>query len=184
MEIKTTNIKGLLEITPKVFPDSRGWFFEFFKDVSFKEVDPDIQFVQENLSFSKKGVIRGLHLQLAPFTQAKLVTVIKGKALDVVVDLRKKSSSFGVPFTCILDSEKHNMLYVPAGFAHGFTALEDSYFFYKSSSIYSPKHESGILWNDPELNIDWQIDNPIISEKDRGLPRLQELLVKSVISPE
>lgn len=184
MEIKPTHIKGLVEIIPKVFPDPRGWFFEFFKDVAFQEIDASVKFVQENISFSKKGVIRGLHLQLPPFAQAKLVTVIKGKVLDVVVDMRKGSATFGSTFTCILDSEKHNMLYVPEGFAHGFSALEDSYFFYKCSNTYSPQHESGILWNDPKLNIDWKIDNPIISEKDQRLPTMEELLVKSVISPE
>jgi dTDP-4-dehydrorhamnose 3,5-epimerase len=184
MEIKPTSIEGLIEIIPKVYPDTRGWFFEFYKDISFKEINPSIQFVQENISFSKKGVIRGLHFQLAPFAQAKLVTVIKGKVLDVVVDLRKGSSTFGSTFTLVLDSEKNNMLYVPEGFAHGISALEDSYFFYKCSSSYSPKHEAGIIWNDPKLNIDWQIDNPIISQKDQALPSLDELLIKSVISPE
>ncbi len=184
MEIKTTSIKGLIEITPKVFPDKRGWFYEFYKDISFKEIDPSIKFVQENLSFSKKGVIRGLHFQYGAFAQAKLVSVIKGKVLDVVVDIRKGSETFGKTFTCVLDDEKHNMLYVPMGFAHGFSALEDSYFFYKSSNTYHPEHESGILWNDPKLNIDWQVANPIISQKDQTLPSLEELLIKSVISPE
>ncbi|MFZ1806971.1 MAG: dTDP-4-dehydrorhamnose 3,5-epimerase [Cyclobacteriaceae bacterium] len=184
MVIKPTSIKGLLEITPKVFPDSRGWFFEFYKDISFEDVAPSVKFVQENLSFSKKGVIRGLHYQSGSFAQAKLVSVIKGRVLDVVVDLRTGSDTFGKTFTCVLDDEKHNMLFVPEGFAHGFSALEDSYFFYKSSSIYSPEHESGILWNDSKLNIDWQISNPIISQKDQALPSLEELLIKSVISPQ
>ncbi|MEQ8363938.1 MAG: dTDP-4-dehydrorhamnose 3,5-epimerase [Cyclobacteriaceae bacterium] len=184
MEITTTPIKGLIEITPKVFPDTRGWFFEFYKDISFKDIDPSVHFVQENISFSKKGVIRGLHLQRTPFAQAKLVAVIKGKVLDVVVDLRKRSDTFGKIFTRVLDDEKHNMLYVPEGFAHGISALEDSYFFYKCSSSYSPKHEVGIIWNDPKLGIDWQISDPIVSQKDQALPSLDELLIKSVISPE
>lgn len=184
MELRNTGIQGLVEITPKVFPDSRGWFFEFYKDISFREIDPDIKFVQENVSFSKKGVIRGLHLQLSPFAQAKLVTVIKGKVLDVVVDLRKGSPSFGKVFSLILDSEQHNMLYVPEGFAHGFSALEDTYFFYKCSNTYSPQHETGIVWNDQKLSIDWMLTNPTLSEKDRRLPTLEELMVKSVISPE
>lgn len=183
MEIKKTHINGLLEIAPKVFPDSRGWFIELYKDTVFSEIDASVKFVQENLSFSKKGVIRGLHLQLEPFSQAKLVTAIHGKILDVVVDLRKGSDTFGSIFKCILDGENHKMLYVPEGFAHGFSALEDSYFFYKCTNTYSPKHETGIRWNDSGLNIDWQIANPIISEKDQGLPSLEELLIKSVISP-
>ncbi|GAB1445499.1 MAG: dTDP-4-dehydrorhamnose 3,5-epimerase [Cyclobacteriaceae bacterium] len=184
MEIKTTPIEGLLEITPKVFPDNRGWFIELYKNSLFAEVNPSIKFVQENLSFSKKGVIRGLHLQLEPFAQAKLVTVVHGKILDVVVDLRKGSNNFGNVFKCILDGENHKMLYVPEGFAHGFSALEDSYFYYKCTNTYSPKHETGIRWNDSQLNIDWEISNPIISEKDQGLPSLEDLLIKSVISPE
>ncbi len=184
MEIKKTPINGLVEIIPKVFPDSRGWFIELYKDSLFSEFDPSIKFVQENLSFSKKGVIRGLHLQLEPFAQAKLVTVIYGKILDVVVDLRKGSDTFGNVFKCILDDDNHKILYVPAGFAHGFSALEDSYFYYKCTNTYHPKHESGIKWNDLQLNIDWQISNPIISKKDQGLPSLEDLLIKSVISPE
>ncbi|MEP2671229.1 MAG: dTDP-4-dehydrorhamnose 3,5-epimerase [Cyclobacteriaceae bacterium] len=184
MEIKPTSIKGLVEIIPKVFPDPRGWFYEFYKDVSFSEIDSSVKFVQENISFSKKGVIRGLHLQLAPFAQAKLVSVIKGKVLDVVVDMRKGSETFGAVFTCFLDDEKHNMLYIPEGFAHGFSALEDTHFFYKCSSQYNPQFETGIIWNDQRLKIDWLNSSPILSEKDQRLPTMEELLVKSVISPE
>lgn len=183
MEIKPTPIIGLFEITPKVFPDSRGWFYELYKEAAFAAIDPTA-FVQENLSFSKKGVIRGLHLQLSPFRQAKIVTVIKGKVLDVVVDLRSGSSTFGDVYKCILDGERHNMLMVPEGFAHGFSALEDSYFFYKCSSVYNPPSETGIRWDDAQLKIDWQVSNPILSEKDKHLPSLEDLLIKSVISPK
>lgn len=183
MEIKTTPIEGLLEITPAVYNDNRGWFLELYKNPIFKEINPDLEFVQDNLSFSQKGVIRGLHLQLPPFQQAKLVSVIQGKVLDIVVDLRKGSKTFGHTFSCLLDSKNHKMLFVPEGFAHGFSALEDSLFLYKCTSIYSPGHETGIRWDDPELKLDWQISEPILSDKDRSLPPLQELLIKSVISP-
>ncbi len=184
MQIKDTPIPGLLEITPQVFLDNRGWFLEMYKDNAIGRIDPAVKFVQENLSFSKQGVLRGLHLQLAPFQQAKVVAVIQGKVLDVVVDLRKGSSTFGECYRCILDGVTHKMLYVPEGFAHGFSALEDSYFYYKCSSIYSPNHETGIQWNDRDLKIDWLISDPILSEKDKQLPSLKELLIKSVISPK
>lgn len=183
MEITTTPIKGLLEITPKIFKDNRGWFMELFKNPGFVEIDPNINFVQDNLSFSQKGVIRGLHLQLPPFQQAKIVTVLQGRVLDIVVDLRSGSSTFGKSYSCELHSHNHKMLYVPEGFAHGFSALEDSTFYYKCSSVYNPKFETGIRWNDPKLNLDWQISDPILSDKDQQLPTLEELLIKSVISP-
>lgn len=184
MQIKSTPISGLFEITPKQFSDQRGWFLELFKHINLEELSPNVNYVQDNLSFSRKGVLRGLHLQLDPFQQGKIVTVIQGKVLDVVVDLRKSSATFGKVYTCLLNSEEHKLLLIPEGFAHGFSALEDSYFFYKCSSIYSPNHETGIRWNDPKLNIDWMLTNPILSEKDDRLPTLDELLIKSVISPE
>ena len=184
MQIKSTPISGLFEITPKKFSDPRGWFLELYKDSIFSEIDPNLKFVQENLSYSHKGVVRGLHLQLAPFQQAKLVTVIHGKVLDLVVDLRTGSPTFGQVYKCVLDSNNYKTLWIPEGFAHGFSALEDSYFFYKCSSVYSPDYETGIRWNDADLNIDWQISNPILSEKDKHLPSLDDLMIKSVISPK
>lgn len=184
MQIKTTPISGLFEIIPKQFSDQRGWFLELFKEIPFAELSPNTNYVQDNLSFSRKGVLRGLHLQLPPFQQGKIVTVIHGKVLDVVVDLRKSSSTFGKVYTTVLSSEDHKLLLIPEGFAHGFSALEDSHFFYKCSSVYSPQHETGVRWNDPSLKIDWQLTNPILSEKDKCLPTLDELLIKSVISPE
>lgn len=183
MEINSTPISGLLELTPKVHLDQRGWFLEIFKEPSFQELSSSIKYVQDNLSYSAKGVIRGLHLQLHPFQQAKVVTVIQGKVLDVVVDLRKGSSTFGKVYSCELSSNNHKLLVIPEGFAHGFSALEDSYFFYKCSSVYSPQHETGIRWDDQQLKVDWQINMPVLSEKDQGLPTLDELLIKSVISP-
>lgn len=182
MEIKSTPISGLLELTPKVYSDQRGWFLEIFKEPKFQEINAT-KYVQDNLSFSAKGVVRGLHLQLHPLEQAKVVTVIQGKVLDVVVDLRKGSSTFGKVYSCELSSSNHKLLLIPEGFAHGFSALEDSYFFYKCSSVYSPQHETGIRWDDPQLQIDWRTEKPILSVKDQGLPTLDELLIKSVISP-
>jgi len=182
MQIKTTGIEGLIEISPAVYGDDRGWFFEFYKEEAFHKAGIKTRFVQENQSFSKKGVIRGLHLQLPPFEQAKLVAVISGKVMDVVVDLRKGSKTFGEVYYCLLESDRHNMLMVPEGFAHGFAALEDSIFFYKCSNFYNKESETGIRWNDEQLNINWPVQNPLLSEKDCILPTLDELLRKSVIS--
>lgn len=181
MQIIKTKIDGLVEIVPQVYQDNRGWFLEFYKETIFHQHGITDNFTQENISFSKKGVVRGLHLQLPPHQQAKLVSVLDGKVLDVVVDLRKNSPTFGQTHTVVLDSEKHNMLMVPEGFAHGFAALEDSLFLYKNSNMYNRDFESGILWNDPQLNIQWPFANPILSEKDEKLPTLQEFLRKSVI---
>ncbi len=182
MQIIKTGFEGLIEIFPRVYTDERGWFFEFFKQSSFLEVGITEVFTQENISFSRRGVIRGMHFQVTPFEQAKLVSVLSGKVLDVVVDLRSNSPTFGMTHSCLLTAEKHNMLMVPSGFAHGFAALEDSLFIYKTTSQYNPSAEQGIIWNDPRLNISWPFDNPILSEKDRNLPTFDELLRKSVIS--
>jgi dTDP-4-dehydrorhamnose 3,5-epimerase len=182
MQIRETGFTGLIEMIPPVFPDDRGWFFEFYKEESLRQAGITTRFPQENISFSKKNVIRGLHLQVAPFAQGKLVTVIQGKVLDVVVDLRPDSATFKKVFTCVLDGEKHNSLMVPEGFAHGFAALEDSIFHYKCTNVYSKTHEAGIIWNDPELNIQWPVSSPMVSEKDQQLPTLNELMRKSLIS--
>ncbi len=182
MQVKETGFEGLVELIPDVYRDSRGWFFEFYKETTFKQVGIDKAFPQENLSFSQKGVIRGLHFQLAPHAQAKLATVISGSVLDVVVDLRKGSKTFGQVYECQLDSKRKNMLMVPEGFAHGFAALEDSIFFYKCSNLFHKASESGILWNDPQLNIQWPVTHPIVSDKDKLLPTFEELLRNSVIS--
>lgn len=181
MEIVNTPFSGLVEIRARKFTDERGWFREFFKvQPGSGIILPD--FIQDNLSFSKKGVVRGLHFQLAPHAQTKLVSVISGKVLDVVVDIRANSSTFGKAYTLVLSGEEQNALLIPEGFAHGFAALEDSYFFYKVSSLYEPKSEGGIRWNDADLSIDWQIDNPIVSKKDQELPSLSELNGKFLIS--
>jgi dTDP-4-dehydrorhamnose 3,5-epimerase len=183
MQVKETGIDGLVEIIPTIFNDDRGWFYEFYNENTYRSAGITSKFVQENTSYSKKGVIRGLHFQQAPYAQGKLVTVIHGKALDVVVDLRKNSRTFKQVFYCTLTSETRNMLMIPEGFAHGFAALEDTLFTYKCTSLYNKAAESGIAWNDPELNIQWPISNPIVSEKDQVLPTLEKLLGKSVISP-
>lgn len=181
MEIVKTPFSGLVEIRARKFTDDRGWFREFFKVHSGSGITlPD--FVQDNLSFSKKGVVRGLHFQMPPHGQAKLVSVISGKVLDVVVDVRPNSPTFGKVYTVVLSGEEQNALFIPEGFAHGFAALEDSYFFYKVSSLYQPKSEGGIRWNDVNLNIDWRVKNPIVSKKDQELPSLSELNGKFLIS--
>jgi dTDP-4-dehydrorhamnose 3,5-epimerase len=182
MQVKETGIHGLVEIIPPVFPDERGWFYEFYKAESFRNHGIPSGFPQENISFSKKGVVRGLHFQRPPYSQGKLVTVLRGKVLDIAVDIRESSPTFGKVYYCVLDGEKHNMLMVPEGFAHGFAALEESLFYYKCTNVYSKSHESGIVWNDPDLKIQWPLDDPMVSEKDRQLPTFQELLRNSVIS--
>ena len=182
MQVKETGIDGLIELIPDIYRDSRGWFYEFYKDSTLKQFGIDQNFPQENMSFSEKNVVRGLHFQRDPFAQAKLATVISGSVLDVVVDLRKNSKTFGEVYECKLDSTRRNMLMVPEGFAHGFAALEDTIFFYKCSNVYDKQSESGIIWNDLKLNIKWPIENPIVSEKDKLLPTFEELLRNSVIS--
>lgn len=179
MKIKETNIKGLIEIEPQIFGDARGYFFESFRSDKFCEVAGEISFVQDNQSFSSKGVLRGLHLQSGEFAQGKLVRVVSGKVLDVAVDLRPKSSTFGDWFSVVLDSEKANMLYVPPGFGHGFYTIEDAVFCYKCTQYYNKSLETGVLWNDKDLNIDWNLSRePIVSEKDEALPSFSEFKSK------
>ena len=173
-ELRTTPIPGLLEIIPRIFPDSRGYFFESFRKDWLAKEGIAVDWVQDNQSFSQKGTVRGLHFQSSLFAQAKLVRVITGKVLDVVVDLRKDSPTFGEHFSTILDSERNNLLYIPVGFAHGFSVLEDSIFVYKCSNYYDKASEGGILWNDPALSIDWKVALPIISDKDKEWPTLEE----------
>ena len=176
MEFRETRIKGLFEITPRVFNDERGYFFETFSDRQFKAHVADVTFVQDNQSFSTKGVLRGLHLQKAPFAQGKLVRVISGKVIDIAVDIRPDSPTFGQYESFELCSEKQNMVYVPEGFAHGFATLEDAVFVYKCTNFYDKTSEAGIIYNDPKLNINWGIENPIVSEKDLELPTLEGLI--------
>ena len=172
----------MIEFIPEVFHDNRGWFYEYYTEREFSKHGITHSFVQDNQSFTRKGCIRGLHLQLPPAAQAKLVSVITGRILDVVVDLRSGSPTFGQHYTCEMDGNRHNMMYVPAGFAHGFAALEDTVFFYKCSDYYSRENEAGVKWDDPELAIKWPIENPVVSSKDQALPSFEEFMRKSVTS--
>lgn len=175
MEFRKTSLTGLIEIFPKVFHDERGYFYESYNKSLFWENGIKEEFVQDNQSFSKKGVLRGLHFQRGSYAQGKLVKVTIGKVIDVVVDIRKESSTFGKHAKFILESEKNNMLYVPPGFAHGFVTLEDAIFTYKCTNLYHKESEGGILWNDPKLNIDWEVENPIVSGKDLLLSLLKDI---------
>lgn len=173
MKIEKTNFKDLLIIQPQVFQDERGYFFETFNESRFRvQTGFNITFVQDNQSMSAKGVLRGLHLQTPPKSQAKLIQVIQGAILDVVVDLRTTQPTFGQVFKIILSSENKSQLYIPEGFAHGFLSLEnETIISYKCTNYYSAENECSILWNDPDLNIDWGVENPIISQKDQnGIP--------------
>ena len=182
MQVVKTRFEGLIEFIPEVFHDNRGWFYEYYTEREFSKHGITHSFVQDNQSFTRKGCIRGLHLQLPPAAQAKLVSVITGRILDVVVDLRSGSPTFGQHYTCEMDGNRHNMMYVPAGFAHGFAALEDTVFFYKCSDYYSRENEAGVKWDDPELAIKWPIENPVVSSKDQALPSFEEFMRKSVTS--
>ena len=170
MEVKPLALNGLLEIRPSIFRDDRGYFFEAFNINSFRNAGITTEFVQDNQSFSRKGTIRGLHFQNPPHAQGKLVWVSSGKVLDVVVDIRKNSPTYGKHIMVELSAENKLMLWIPPGFAHGFLSLEDqTIFLYKCTSTYHKESESGIIWNDPELNIEWGINNPIVSDKDLEL---------------
>jgi dTDP-4-dehydrorhamnose 3,5-epimerase len=175
MEFKSTGFEGLVEIQPKVFGDERGYFYESFNQKLFAENGINENFVQDNQSFSNKNVLGGLHLHKEPFAQGKLVRVITGKVLDVVVDIRQSSRTFGKWYSVILDAEKQNMLYVPPGFAHGFATLEDAIFSYKCTNLYNKASEGGIVWNDPDLKIDWIIKNPLVNLKDQELPTFKNM---------
>lgn len=174
MEFKQTGFDGLVEIMPTIWKDERGYFYEAFHLEKFQSGGISANFVQSNQSFSNKGVVRGLHLQLPNFEQAKLVRALTGKIMDVVVDVRKGSKTFGQHYKCILEGAKGNMMFVPRGFAHGFLALEDSLFEYVCDNLYDRESESGIIWNDSTLNINWEISKPVISEKDLQLPTFEE----------
>ena len=177
MTVEETNLKGCFVIAPKIIKDERGYFFESFNKAQF-EVKTGIttNFIQDNQSRSSAGVLRGLHFQTEEFSQAKLVRVIKGKVLDVCVDLRKESTTFGKHFSIILDNIKHKQLYIPKGFAHGFLVLDDDTIFsYKCDNYYNKTSEKGIIYNDKRLNIDWGFpkENLILSEKDKVLPTFE-----------
>jgi dTDP-4-dehydrorhamnose 3,5-epimerase len=178
MTIEKTKIQDLVIINPTVFEDSRGYFFEAYNQAKFNENGIMYAFIQDNQSFSKKGVIRGLHLQINPFAQAKLVRVLQGKILDVAVDLRKKSPTYGKHFSVVLSSENKKQLMVPHGFAHGFSVLsETASVMYKVDQLYNKESERGIRYDDSALAIDWQLspEEVIVSEKDLILPSFDEV---------
>lgn len=168
MEFVKTEFDGLVVVKPKVFKDERGYFFESFNKNEFKRNAIDVDFVQDNQSKSDRNVLRGLHFQNPPFAQGKLVQVIKGAVLDVVVDIRKNSTTYGKHFKIELSEENKTMLFIPPGFAHGFlTLLDETIFSYKCTNFYNKESEKSLLWNDKTLNIDWDVSSPILSEKDK-----------------
>lgn len=168
MKIINQALSGVVVMKPTVFNDDRGYFFESFHAQKFNElIGEEINFVQDNQSLSNIHVLRGLHFQAPPFAQAKLVRVLQGAVLDVAVDLRKNSASYGQYFACELNDENKHIMYIPAGFAHGFLSLaENTIFSYKCSNYYHKESERTINWNDTDLNIDWDIKSPLVSEKD------------------
>lgn len=177
MKFKITNIEGLVIIEPEVFGDERGYFLESFNLKKFEETICPIKFVQDNESKSSKGVLRGLHFQKPPFHQAKLVRCVEGNVLDVAVDIRKGSPTYGKHIAVELSGENKKQLFVPRGFAHGFSVLsETAVFAYKVDNDYAPEYDAGIRWNDTNLNINWGLEenNILISVKDKTLPFLSE----------
>jgi dTDP-4-dehydrorhamnose 3,5-epimerase len=173
---KLLSIPEVILIEPKVFPDDRGYFLETFKSSDFLSNNIPDKFVQDNLSFSRKNVIRGMHFQRKPKEQGKLVSVIKGRVIDVAVDIRKESPTFMKWIAVELNDSKNAMVYIPAGFAHGFFSLtEEVYLLYKCTNEYDSIADSGIRWNDPDIGIAWPINNPVLSEKDQRLPYLKDL---------
>ncbi len=178
MELIDLAIDGVKLIKPRRIPDSRGYFVEIWNRRAFGEAGIDVDFMQDNVSFSKKrGTVRGLHFQKPPMTQSKLVRVLRGSVLDVAVDIRRASPTFGRHVGATLTAAGGDQLYIPSGFAHGFCTLEaDTEVAYKISGLYSPEHDTGIAWDDPDLGIDWPLEGlaPTLSDRDRKLPRLAE----------
>ncbi len=178
MKMTRTDIEGLVVIEPRVFGDSRGYFFESFSQREFEKEVGQVRFVQDNESKSSYGVVRGLHFQKPPHTQSKLVRVVKGRVLDVAVDLRRDSKTYGKYFSVELTEDNHLQLFIPKGFAHGFAVLSDEAVFqYKCDEFYAPESEGAIAWNDPDIGVDWQIpeDKVILSEKDKKHPAFKDL---------
>ncbi|HNR21313.1 MAG TPA: dTDP-4-dehydrorhamnose 3,5-epimerase [Bacteroidia bacterium] len=168
-------LEGLVLITPEIFNDARGYFFESYNKDAFFKNGIDIDFAQDNQSLSFKNALRGLHFQNPPYEQGKLVRVICGSVNDVVVDIRKTSPDYGKHFSIILSSKENKMLWIPPGFAHGFATLEDNTIFsYKCTKVYNKESESGIIFNDESLGIDWSITNPVISDKDMELKKMSQ----------
>lgn len=176
MEFIETDIEGLIIIEPDVFEDPRGYFFESYNREKYFKAGLKHEFVQDNLSMSQKNVLRGLHFQKPPFEQGKLVQVLRGSVLDVAVDIRKNSPTYGKHHSLLLSAENKRQFFIPPGFAHGFVTLEDhTIFSYKCTKVYNKQSEGAIMWNDRDLNIDWGTGNPIISEKDKEADSFEKL---------
>jgi len=177
MEVDDLPLVGLKRIRPRLFPDARGFFLETYQQKRFANVDLGERFVQDNLSFSTKGVLRGLHYQY-PTWQGKLVFAIQGEIFDVAVDIRRDSPTFGRWYGLVLDDRRHEQLYIPPGFAHGFCVLSDTArVMYKCTDYYAPGEEHTLLWNDPAIGIEWPVRDPILSEKDAQGKTLQDILI-------
>ena len=175
MEVAETKLPGVFVIEPKVFGDERGFFMETWNEVRYKEAGLSFDFVQDNLSYSQHGVLRGLHFQ-NPNQQGKLVYVLQGEVFDVAVDIRAGSPTFGEWTGIRLSAENKRQFYVPEGFAHGFVVLSDAALFaYKCTDFYNGQAEASILWNDPEIGVNWPVEEPTLSDKDKGAPLLSEL---------
>jgi dTDP-4-dehydrorhamnose 3,5-epimerase len=183
MEVIKTDIDGVYIIEPKIFEDSRGYFFESYNDLEFINKVGFVDFIQDNESKSSYGVMRGLHFQKPPHTQAKLVRCARGRIYDVAVDIRPNSETFGQYVKVELSEENKQMLFIPEGFAHGFVVLSDvAELLYKASGEYAPQADRGVLWSDKDINIDWEIDfEPVLSEKDKIQPKLSEINKEELI---
>jgi len=177
MEIKETSIPDVKLVIPDVFGDNRGWFMETYSRRDFEDAGITAEFVQDNRSFSsKKGIIRGLHFQRNPMCQAKLLTCLKGEILDVAVDLRKDSPNYKKWISVKLTAENKKQIFIPKGFAHGFLTLTDDVeIMYKCDELYSPECDGGIRFDDPEIGVEWGVENPILSEKDKNAPYLKDI---------
>ena len=175
MNVKETKLSGILIFEPDVFSDERGFFLETWNSTRYEKAGIKGSFVQDNVSFSQKGVLRGLHFQY-PQSQGKFVQVLSGEVVDVAVDIRADSPTFGQWISEILSDANHRQIYIPPGFAHGYCVTsETAVFSYKCTAFYNPASEGGIIWNDPDINIDWQIKEPVLSVKDASLPRLKDI---------
>lgn len=175
MKLRETGIEDLFVVETNVFPDDRGYFFESFNFQKLKDLGLEINVAQTNISKSCKGVVRGLHFQNPPHAQGKLVRVLNGSVIDVAVDLRKNSSSYGKHYSIELNDENKLALWIPVGFAHGFKTLEDDTLFcYDCTDVYNREAEGSIIWNDPDIGIDWNIENPLVSEKDGKAPLFRD----------
>jgi len=176
MKIENAELEGVKIITPDIYCDDRGYFFEIFQAEKFREIGIEVNFVQDNQSFSKYGTIRGLHYQIGEYAQGKFIHAVQGKILDVVVDIRFGSPTFGKYISIELSGDNQKFIWISAGFAHGFSVLsETAIVFYKCTATYSPAHERGIIYNDPKLAIDWKVSNPLVSEKDTNHPAFDDM---------